>query len=299
MKKQLQIALLTAFQLPLIGCAIKPVELPQKPYKYDQTHSIALHYAQAMGLDGAVDLPKGRTEELLKQREQAMLEKGLSSSLTGYLVSFAFAKSLGLSTSLSHDLAKDTAEDQFIMGAGNTKKKKDIDYNNLALYLPYGLAKSKEGARQYVFNYFINTLQHMGMTLEEIDAEYEYGTGEPFTHPLCTKLETECRYLIKVPEPVIAYAPEKLGGYKAWVWSPASRNGSFIRVYNIATWGQLGSLDMDTIKSNELAIQDTFDKPLVEHYPNWAVQYVTATYNEAPYIRVQGQKYKFEKPDSE
>ena len=299
MKKQLQIALLAALQLPLIGCAIKPVELPQEPYKYDQTQSIALHYAQAMGLNGAVDLPKGRTEELLKQREQAMLEAGLSSSLTGYLVSFAFAKSLGLPTSLSHELATDTAEDQFIMGTGSTKKKTAIDYDNLALYLPYELAKSKEDARQYVFNHFINTLQSMGMVLEEIDSEYEYGTGHPFTHPLCTKLETECRYQIRVREPVIAYAPEKLGGYKAWVWSTASRNGSIVGVYNVATWGQLGSFDMDIMKSNKLAIQDTFDKPLVENYPDWAVQYVTATYNEAPFVRAQGQKYKFEKPDSE
>jgi len=56
---------------------------------------------------------------------------------------------------------------------------------------------------------------------------------------------------------------------------------------------------MDVIKSNQLSIQDTFDKPLVENYPDWAVKFVAATYNEAPFVRAQGQKYNFEKPDSE
>jgi len=292
-----KLLLSTTLTTILVGCAIKPVELPQEPFAYDHAHSIAQHYAKAMGINNVTDLPKGKAEQLLKERHETMLEAGLSSGLTGYMVSFAFAKALGLPTSLSHDLASDTAEDQFILGAGSADKKTIRDYDNLAIYLPYELADTPESARRYVFDYFVGVLQDMGLKLEDIESEYEYGTGHPFTHVTCTKLDTECRYRIKVRTPVAAYAPEQMGGYKAWVWTSASKNPSYADIYNIGGWGNLLTFDMKAIADNEKAVQASFSKPMIDAMPDWAVEYKTATYNEAPFIRVKGQTFKFEKPE--
>ncbi len=283
--------------LVLAGCAVKPVELPQFPYTYDSTKSAAYHYATAMGVADVIDLPEGKAEQLLEQRRKTMLEAGVSSGLTGYVVSFALAKSLGLPTPLSNDLALDTAEDHFVLGVGTNEKKTIRDYDNVAFYLPYEEASSQEEARRHTFNQFAQIMRNMDMELLEVEAEYEYGTGHAFKHSLCTKLETECRYQIKIPEPVVAYAPEALGGYKAWVWSPASRNAPYFRTYNLAGWGQLATFDMETITKNQKAMQDAFNKPLFSAYPDWVVEYKTATYNEAPYVRLRGQNYKFVKPE--
>jgi hypothetical protein len=280
----------------LAGCAVKPIELPQQPYKYDATKSVAYHYATAMGVTNVVDLPEGKAEQLLEQRRKTMLEAGVSSSLTGYAVSFVLAKSLGLSSSIANDLALDSAEDNFVLGAGTNAKKTIRDYDNLAFYLPYEAASLPEDARRHVFEQFVQVMQNMDMDLLEIESEYEYGTGHAFKHPLCTKLDTECRYIIRIPQPVVAYAPEKLGGYKAWVWSPASRNAPGYRIYNVAAWGELATFDMETIVKNQQAIQDAFDKPIVAAYPDWVVEYKKATFNEAPYVRTRGVNYQFIEP---
>lgn len=294
MKKKLILSLLVG---SLSGCAVKPTPLPQRPYTYNPEHSIAQHYANALGLRDVYDLPKGEAERLLKQREEAMIEAGLNSSLTGYVVSFAFAKSLGLPTSMSHDLATDTAQDHFILGAGSTKKKTARDYDNLAFYLPYELAANPEDARKYVFDHFINLMESMGLELEDVESEFKYGVGQPFTHSTCTKLDTQCRYRIRVKEPIAAYAPEMLGGYKAWVWSNASTNSPSIAIYDVANFSDLATFNLSQITSNEKAIQASFNLPLSNAFPDWSVQYKTATYNHAPYVLVKGQEYKFEKPE--
>lgn len=287
---------LTVSALVLAGCAVKPIELPQQPYKYDATKSFAYHYATAMGVINVVDLPEGKAEKLLEQRRKTMLEAGVSSSLTGYAVSFLLAKSLGLSSSIANNLALDSAEDNFVLGAGTNEEKTIRDYDNLAFYLPYDEASLPDDARRYVFDRLTQIMQNMGMNLLEIESEYEYGTGHAFNHSLCTELDTECRYQIRIPQPVIAYAPEKLGGYKAWVWSPASRNAPFYSIYNVAGWGEIATFDMDTIVKNQKAMQDTFDKQIVSAYPDWVVEYKKAAFNEAPYVRVRGVSYKFIEP---
>lgn len=292
----LKISLMAICSMILSGCAIKPVELPQEPYSLDKNHSQAFHLSHAMGLVNAIDLPKGDAQRLLQERNESMIEAGLSSSLSGYLVSFALAKSLGLPLTTAHDVASDSAGSSFIMGAGTTEKKVITDLENFAIYLPYEFAKDKEGARSFVFNYFANVMKNNDMDLKEIDSEFEYGTGHEFSHPLCKKIDTECRYKIDVGEPVIAYAPELLGGYKAWVWSPKSRNAPIISTYTVATWGQLGSFDMVTVKNNQISIQDTFDKPLVKSYPDWLVKFVPATYDKPPFVISKGTEYQFELP---
>lgn len=281
----------------ILGCTVKPTQLPQHPYTYNPEHSIAQNYAQAMGINDTFDLPKGEAEKLLKRRETAMIEAGLNSSLAGYVVSFALAKSLGLPTSISHDLATDSAQTSFVLGAGSTEKKTARDYDNLAFYLPYELADSSEEARKYVFNHFIALMQNMGLELEDIDSEYNYGVGQPFTHPTCERVDTQCRYLIRVKEPVIAYAPEILGGYKAWVWSIASRNSPSVSIYDVANFSDLATFNLSRITENEKAIQASFNLPLKDKFPDWAVQYKTATYNQPPYVLVEGKAYKFEVPD--
>lgn len=294
---KLRFPTLAILNMALLGCTVKPIELPQEPYPLDQNHSYALHLSHAMGLSNAVDLPKGDAQKLLKERNESMMEAGLSSSLSGYLVSFALAKSLGLPLTTAHDLAADSVESNFIMGTGTSEKHKITDYENFAIYLPYELAKNKEAARTYVFNYFMNVMKNNHMELRETDSELEYGTGHEFSHPLCQKLDTLCRYQIRIREPVIAYAPELLGGYKAWVWSPKSRNAPIIGTYTVATWGQLGSLDMTTVKNNQMSIQDTFEKPLVKNYPDWLVKFVPATYDKPPFVISQSKMLQFELPN--
>ncbi|EOV1094778.1 hypothetical protein ACOLXF_004508 [Vibrio fluvialis] len=293
---RLEFSTLAILNFSLLGCSVKPVELPQEPYPLDHNHSQAFHLSHAMGLSNSVYLPKGEAEKLLKERKESMMEAGLSSSLSGYLVSFALAKSLGLPLTTAHDLASDSVESNFIMGAGSAKKKVITDYENFAIYLPYELAKDKEDARSYVFNYFVNVMKNNDMVLKETDSEFEYGTGHEFSHPLCQQLETLCRYQIRIEEPVIAYAPELLGGYKAWVWSPKSRNAPIINTYTVATWGQLGTFDMDAIKYNQISIQDTFEKPLVKSYPDWLVRFEPATYAKPPFIINGITEYQFELP---
>lgn len=282
--------------LLLSACASKPVELPQAPFKYNKEDSTALHFAKAMGIN-AIDLPKGKAEALLKEREETLIERGLSASLSSYVVSFGFAKALGLPTSFAKSTAKNIAEDSFILGAMDKKEKTARDYNQMAVYLPFEMANSKESAKQFVFDYYVNVFTNMGMKLEDLESEFKYGFGNPFQHPVCETAEAQCRYKIMVKEPVIGYAPEKLGGYKAWVWSIPSRNSGYVMTYNIGTFKQIASLDMDTIKKNELLIQDTFQKPLLENHPDWIVLYFAPTYSQAPYIMSKGVKYKFEKPN--
>ncbi|MGB5446392.1 MAG: hypothetical protein WBM99_12910 [Psychromonas sp.] len=282
------------------GCSsLKPVELPQKPFGFDAKKSTALNYFNAMGLHGAIDLPKGKAETLLKERQKSVIESGLESSLKGYVLSFAFATALGLPPTVANDLAKDTAEDQFILGAGTAKNQTQTGgmYDSITLYLPYEKAKDKESARLYVFNHFVSILQSMDMKLEDINSELKYGLGKQFTHPLCEELDTECRYQISLKDPVLAYAPELMGGYKAWVWSTASQNSLFIRISQTATWSDLATFNMSKIKDNELKVQDAFFKPLVHNYPDWSVVYREATYNEAPKIIVGGDEtFRFETP---
>ncbi len=293
---KLGIPFIAAVSFTLFGCAVKPVELPQEPYSLDPAHSYAFHLSHAMGLSSAVDLPKGEAEKRLKERKESMMEAGLSSSLSGYLVSFTLAKSLGLPLTTAHDLASDSAESSFIMGAGTAEKETITDYENFAIYLPYEFAQNQEDARAYVFNYFVHVMKNNEMALKETDSEFEYGTGHEFSHPLCQKLDTQCRYQIRIEEPVIAYAPEGLGGYKSWVWSPKSRNAPIVRTYTVATWGQLGTFDMITVKNNQMAIQDTFEKPLMKHYPEWLVKFVPATYDKPPFVIWHGREYQFERP---
>lgn len=293
----MKLLLSSIFVATLSGCAIEPVQLPQVPFAYDQSQSVALHYATAMGITEIVDLPEGKAEQLLKERHESMLEAGVNASLSGYVLSFAFATALGLPSSVSHDLAADTVESQFIMGAGTSESRLARDQDILAFYLPYELADSPEVARRYVFNYFINVMQDMGLKLEDVESEYEYGLGKPFSHSVCTELDTKCRYRVRVGEPVLAYAPEQQGGYRAWVWSLPSRNLPDVSIYNLGGWGNLLSFDMDKIAANEIAIQDSFDKPLKNSYPAWAVEYRTATYNEAPFVRVNGTNYPFVIPE--
>ena len=227
-----------------------------------------------------------------------MLESGAGAALTGYAISFAFAKALGFPTSLANDLASDTAEDQFIMGAGTTKQPIPEYYNQTAFYLPYELAGDKYSAREYAFNYFKTVMTSIGMTLEEVDAELEYGVGHEFSHPMCDELKTGCRYMIRINEPVVAYAPKVMGGYKAWVWSIASRNAPSVGIYTVANWSDIGTFSMDKITKDKLKIQDTFLKPLDEMFPKWAVKYKAATYNEPPKVEVEGVNYMFELPSS-
>lgn len=281
----------------LSGCSIKPIELPQESFAYDKKSSAALHYSNAMGLYGPVDLPAGEAEKLLKERQESMIEAGVDSALVGYAVSFAFAAALGLPTSLANDLAMDTAESQFIMGAGTAEQPLPMHHDQVAFYLPYEYAKDKEAARIFAFNYFKNTMQSMEMELKEIDGELEYGVGHEFTHPLCEELKTQCRYIIRIKEPVVAYAPEAMGGYKSWVWSVASRNAPYIGVYQVANWSDLATFNMSKIKNDELRVQDVFLKPLNNQYPDWAVVYRAATYNEAPKVVVGGDILYFEHPN--
>ena len=275
--------------LCLTGCAVKPIPLPQYPYPYNKQHSMAYHYANAMGINNVIDLPKGEAEKLLKQHEKTMIEAGLS----GYVVSFALASLLGFPISASHDLATDKMGEQFILGTSG-KKKTLRDFDNMAIYLPYDLANTPETARHYVFDFFTNAMKSIGLELQEVDTELEYGMGSPFDHPLCHKLNTNCQYQIYVKQPVIGYAPEKMGGYKAWIWSPASRNTPGISLYNVAKFSQIISFDVKTIKNNQKAIQNSFIKPLLKQYPKWAITYKTATFNKAPFILFNKKEYLFE-----
>lgn len=290
--------LLTTTMLGLAGCAgIQPVELPQDPYPYDKSASIAKHYSNAMGLMGVVDLPAGEAEKMLQVRKKTAIENGITSSLTGYVISFGLAKSLGLPTSAANDLAGDHVDSDFIMGASSGEKStKAIHVNNTAVYLPFEFTSDKSAAKKYVFDYYVELLNSMELELKELDLEYEYGTGHEFSHPLCVELEIDCRYRISIREPVLAYAPELLGGYKAWVWSPASANWFNIEVYHLENWGSILSIDTNTWAENEKRIQDTFQKPLTTGAPEWVVQYKAPTYTEAPKIIVKGNEYKFIQP---
>ncbi|EHA1126411.1 TPA: hypothetical protein I7117_15025 [Vibrio vulnificus] len=251
-------------------------------------------YAKAMG---TYDLPKGEAEKQLERREIAMIEAGLNSSLEGYVAAFAFAKSLGLRTSISHTLVTDSAQSSFVLRAGSTETKTARDYVNLTFYLPYELEGSSEDARKYVLNHFINLLLDMGLELEDVDSEYNYGVRQPFTHPTCTKVDTQCRYLIRVREPVIAYAPEMLWGYKAWVWSNVSRNSPPMSIYDVVNFSDLATFNLCRITENEKEIQDSFNLPFQDKIPDWAVQYKTVTYNQLPHIFVEEKAYKFEVSD--
>lgn len=293
---KLAISFIATSNLALCGCAVKPIELPQEPYPLDKSHSEAFHLSHAMGLSNSIDLPKGEAQKLLKDRKESMIEAGLNSSLSGYLVSFTLAKSLGLPLTTAHDLASDSVENNFILGAGTADKKSITDYENFAIYLPYELASNNEAARAYVFKHFVNTLKNSGLDVKETDSEFEYGTGHEFSHPLCQQLDTLCRYQIRIEEPVVAYAPELLGGYKARVWSPKSRNAPIIRTYTVATWGQLGTFDMATVKNNQISIQDTFEKPFIKNYPDWLVKFVPATYDRPPFVMWHGSEYQFDLP---
>ena len=295
---KLAIYFIATSNLALCGCAVKPIELPQEPYPLDKSHSKAFHLSHAMGLGTSIDLPKGDAQKLLKERKESMIKAGLNSSLSGYLVSFTLAKSLGLPLTTAHGLASDSVENNFIMGAGTADKKSITDYENFAIYLPYELASNNETAKAYVFKHFANTLKNGGLDLKELDSEFEYGTGHEFSHPLCQQLDTLCRYQIRVEEPVVAYAPELLGGYKAWVWSPKSRNAPIIRTYTIATWGQLLTFDMTTVKNNQISIQDTFEKPLIQSYPKWLVKFVPATYDKPPFVIWNSTSLQFELPQN-
>lgn len=281
--------------LLLSACASKPIELPQEPYKYNKQDSTALHFAKAMGIN-AIDLPKGKAEELLNEREASMLERGLSSALSSYVISFGFAKALGLPTSFAKDTAKNIAENSFVLGVLDKKEKTARDYNQMAFYLPFEQANSPEAARQFVFDYYVNVFNEMGLTLEDLEAEFKYGFGKPFQHPTCEAINTQCRYRISVKAPTPGYAPEKLGGYKAWVWSIPSHNSGYVTTYNVDKLKQIATLDTETIKANEMTIQDTFQKPFLDKQPDWAVLYFAPTYVQAPYIQSKGVKYKFETP---
>lgn len=290
--------LLSMAVIGLLGCAgIQPVELPQAPYSYDKSVSAAKHYSNAMGLTEVVDLPEGEADKMLQVRKKTALENGVTSSLTGYVISFGLAKSLGFPTSSAKDLAGDHVDNDFIMGASSGEKyTKAIHVDNTAVYLPFELASDKESARKYVFDYYVDLLNSMGLNLKELELEYEYGTGHEFIHPLCIELNVSCRYKIRVREPVIAYAPELLGGYKAWVWSPASANWFNIEAYHIESWGSILSIDTNAWAENEKRIQDTFQKPLTAGAPEWLVQYKAPTYTEAPKVIVKGNEYKFIQP---
>lgn len=78
--------------------------------------------------------------------------------------------------------------------------------------------------------------------------------------------------------------------------APKSRNAPIVRTYTVATWGQLGTFDMITVKNNQIAIQDTFEKPLMKHYPEWLVKFVPATYDKPPFVIWHGREYQFERP---
>ncbi|UHJ62948.1 hypothetical protein [Vibrio furnissii] len=53
---------------------------------------------------------------------------------------------------------------------------------------------------------------------------------------------------------------------------------------------------MITVKNNQMAIQDTFEKPLMKHYPEWLVKFVPATYDKPPFVIWHGREYQFERP---
>lgn len=282
----------------LSGCvSLKPVELPQYPYPYDSSKSMALNYANATGIY-AMDLSKGEAEELLKERQKSVIESGLSASLSGYVLSFAFASALGLPPTVANGLAKDSAKDHFILGTGtaNSSKPLNASFDGVNIYLPYEKAPNKESARVYVFNYFMSLLQSTGMKLEGVEGELKYGVGHEFTHPLCEELDTSCRYQFRIKMPVLAYAPKIMGGYKAWVWSAASNNIASFGIYQVSTWGDLVKFNMSKIKDNELKVQDRFFKPLVKQYPDWSIVFRSATYNDAPQIIVGNKIYRFERP---
>ena len=90
----------------------------------------------------------------------------------------------------------------------------------------------------------------------------------------------------------------QMGGYKAWVWSIASRNAPSVGIYTVANWSDIGTFSMNKITKDKLKVQDTFLKPLDRMYPEWAVKYKAATYNEPPKVVVDGVSYLFELPSS-
>lgn len=283
----------------LVGCtatSLKPTELPQHPYAYNPHDSIALHYAQAMGIKNIVDYPKGKKVVMVKEEAVTPLEAGTSSAVTGSIISFALAKSLGFSTSDSASLAKDHIGEDFTEGALLKSHMPSHPFYSLAYYLPYELADSEESARKYVFNFFLQKFKNSGLKLEDIDDAYKYGGGHKYTDAYCEKLELDCLYVDGIPRPTVAYAPEKLGGYKAWVWSKASDNEPGLALYNILTFSQIFNFDDKTIAEVEKKLDDVFYDCIESDLPDWVVEYKSPNYEDSAMVRVKGKIYRFEKP---